>query len=73
MPIDVNFDFPEGCSENYKSVSLPEMPRIGDSIQQNLPKSGRYRVAAVIFEIDAEHQRCDSIRVELAALDKINS
>lgn len=73
MPINVNFIFPEGCKEDYRSAEMPELPRIGDFIQGGRPQSGRYRVTAVIFEIDGEQERCESIRVELEALDKINS
>ncbi len=73
MPINVNFDFPEGCKEDYKSAEMPTLPRVGDFIQGNRPQTGRYRVAAVIFEIDGESEKCVCVRAELEALDKINS
>ena len=73
MKINVNFKFPEGCKEKYKSASMPCLPRVGDFIQGSRPQSGRYRVGAIIYEIDDEANRCESILVELEALDKVNS
>lgn len=73
VPINVNFRFPEGCKEKYSCSEMPCLPRVGDSIQGSRPQSGRYRVRAIVFEIDDEAERCESVLVELEALDKINS
>lgn len=73
MKINVNFKFPVGCKEGYTCAEMPELPRVGDFIQGSRPQSGRYRVSAVVFEIDDEQERCDSVLVELEALDEINS
>ena len=73
MKINVNFKFPEGCKEDFTCAEMPCLPRVGDFIQGAKPRSGRYRVAAVIFSIDPERERCGGVFIELDALDKVNS
>jgi hypothetical protein len=73
MNITVNFKFPEGCKEDYRCADMSVVPKVGDFIQSSRPQSGRYRVRAVVFEIGDETERCESVLIELEALDEINS
>jgi hypothetical protein len=71
--MNVNFRFPDGCKEPYEyAEGMPSLPRVGDFIQGSRHQSGRYRVRAIVFEIDDERKRCESVVVELEALDEIN-
>ena len=72
--MNINFAFPDGCREKYtRAEDIPTLPRVGDFIQSSRPQSGRYRVQAVVFEIDDETMRCESIVVELEALDRVST
>lgn len=74
MKLNVNFKFPDGCKEDYQEAhDMPALPRIGDFIQGSRPQSGRYRVAAVVFEIGDESHKCESVLIELEPLDAVNS
>jgi hypothetical protein len=73
MPVNVSFDFPEGCKERYAASEMPELPRIGDFIEDSRPESNRYRVRSVTFEINSERERCDTVRVKLDICDKKDS
>lgn len=75
MPINVNFVFPEGCTEKFTEAEMPVVPRIGEHIQGSHPHSGRYQVTDVRYDIDSDTDcipRCIAITVILKALDQIN-
>jgi hypothetical protein len=75
MPVNVNFIFPDGCSERYREAEMPSVPRIGEHVQGTRPQSGRYRVEAVRYDIDPEAEgvpRCNAVTVVLQALDEVN-
>jgi hypothetical protein len=73
--VNINFIFPEGCSETYRDAEMPCVPRVGEHIQGTRPQSGRYRVSAVRYDIDPETgstPRCNAVTVVLEALDEVN-
>ena len=75
--IVVNFTFPEGAKENFRSALLPCAPRVGDKVKSGTPGSGVYRVKSVAFEIEdfsaGSNLPRATLDVELEGLDEISS
>ena len=75
MPNDIvaNFVFPDGCKEKYGFAVLPALPRVGDFVQSYRPRSGRYRVKFVTFEIyDDQTDKRATVLIDLEVTDAIS-
>jgi hypothetical protein len=70
--IMANFIFPDGCEDSYSSAVLPALPRVGDFVQNYRPRSGKFRVKSVTFEIYDDSENRATILVELEATDAIS-
>ncbi|MBM3854157.1 MAG: hypothetical protein FJ399_13540 [Verrucomicrobia bacterium] len=72
----VNFTFPPGAEEKYRSALLPCAPHVHDKIKSIVPGSGVYSVKSVAFVIDDFTSSTNlphaTIEVELEPLDEVS-
>ena len=74
MPVNANFVLPKGSADKFSEVEdLPELPKIGDFVQDSRPGSQVFRVESVTYLIDSEANRCCGVSVKLEAYGKTKS